>query len=183
MADLERAAAAAAALASGCRVAGVMACRTGAGRRYLCAFEDGAGGRTWLALDDAGRPVAGRRDVRDAVSVAALCEIAAESAFPGELGELRAHLQALRERESPPGVDEAEAAAIALERVLGEPPHLATLERLDAIGSAARRLEQALDPTAPSPFAVAMQAAQAAVEELVAEVEAGYRVPLDGHGR
>jgi len=183
VADLERAAAAAAGLASGCRLAGVVACRTAAGRRYLCAFEGADGGRTWLALDDAGRPVAGRGDVRDAVSVAALCEIAAESAFPGELGELRAQLQALRERENPPGVDEAEAAALALQRVLGDPPHLATLERLDAIGSAARRLERALDPTAPSPFAAAMQAAQAAVEELVAEVEAGYLVPLVGPGR
>ena len=49
---------------------------------------------------------------------------------------------------------------------------------LDEIGAATRRLEQELDPLAPSPFAAAMQASQASVAELQREIEAGYRVPL-----
>ena len=32
-------------------------------RIYVCAFEDGAGGRTWLAFDGNGEPVAERRRV------------------------------------------------------------------------------------------------------------------------
>jgi hypothetical protein len=41
-----------------------------------------------------------------------------------------------------------------------------------------RRLELALDPGAPSPFAAAMQAAQGAVDELVHDVESSYRTRL-----
>jgi hypothetical protein len=40
------------------------------------------------------------------------------------------------------------------------------------------RLERALDPTVPSPFAAAMRSAQAVVDELWQEVEVGYRVPF-----
>ena len=84
---------------------------------------------------------------------------------------------------SPPGIEEAEDAAHALQHVLGAPPRLASPARLDGIGVAARRLERALDPAAASPFAAAMQSAQGAVEELVEEVEAGYRLPLEEPGR
>lgn len=148
-------------------------------RTYLCAFED-EGARTWLAVTDDGTPVADRRRVRDAVWIAALCEVAADLAFPGDLEELRGQLLQVRMTEAPPGIEEAEAAALALERVLGAPPHVASPERLDAVGTAARQLETALDPTQPSPFAASMQGAQAAVEELVKEVEGAYRIPLEG---
>src|SRR4030095_15664863 len=119
---------------------------------YVCAFEAGDDDRAWLALDEAAEPIGVRRDVRDAVSIAALCEVAEEAAFPGDLDELRAQLVALRISEAPEGIEEAEQAARGLEHVLGAPPHLASPARLDAIGEAARRLERALDPTAPSPF-------------------------------
>ena len=179
--DLERIAAAGAVYANGDALVAVLATEPAEGaRRYLCAFERTDGERGWIALDGAGAAVASRSDVRAAASVAALCEVAEESAFPGDLDELRAQLVALRIAESPPGIDEAEEAALALQHALGAPPTLATPARLDAIGVAARRLERALDPTAASFFAGAMQSAQAAVEELVNEVEAGYRVPLDG---
>ena len=85
---------------------------------------------------------------------------------------------ALRESEAPDGIEEAEEAVRALQRTIGTPPHLATPARLDEIGVATRRLEQALDPLAGSPFAGAMRSASAAVEELTAEVEATYRVEL-----
>jgi hypothetical protein len=178
--DLERVASIAAAYANGDVLVAVLATEpVGGSRRYLCAFENIAAGRTWLALDDSGVAVTGRRDVRDAVSIAALCEVAEENAFPGDLDELRAQLVALRIAEQPAGIDEAEEAALALQHVLGAAPTVATRARLDAIGIAARRLERALDPTAASPFAVAMQSSQPAVEELVREVETGYRLPLD----
>ncbi len=119
-----------------------------------------------------------RRDVRDAVSIAALCEIAEESAVGGDLDELLAQLVAVRLTEAPEGVDEAEAAVRALQQVLGAPPQLASPGRLDEIGAATRRLELALDPTAGSPFAVAMKGAHGIVDELLREVEARYRVDL-----
>jgi hypothetical protein len=177
--DLERVAAAAAAHGDGDRVTGVLPTEAAGGRRvYVCAFETREGERTWLALDGDGRPVVDRRDVRDAVSIAALCEVAEEAAFPGDLDELRAQLVALRITEAPEGIDEAEAAARDLQHVLGTPPHLATAERLDVIGQAARRLELALDPTSASPFTAAMRGAADVADALWADVERAYRGEL-----
>jgi 3-oxoacyl-(acyl-carrier-protein) synthase len=48
----------------------------------------------------------------------------------------------------------------------------------DAIGSAARKLELALDPMGSSPFSAAMRSAQGVADELWKEVEATYRGPL-----
>lgn len=149
-------------------------------RSYVCAFEAAGGTRTWLVLDAHGEPVVERRDARDAVSIAALCEVAEEAAFPGDLDELRAQLVALRISEAPEGIEEAEAAVAALQRTLGAPPTVASPERLDEIGQAALRLERALDPTVASPFATAMRSAHAVVDELWREVESTYRVPFAG---
>jgi hypothetical protein len=163
----------------GATVAGVLPAEAHPGVRvYLCAFHSGDGHRTWLAVDPAGEPVVDRVAVRDAASIAALCEVAAETAAGGDLDELRARLVAVRLTEAPPGIDEAEAALDELERAIGRPPQLATPARLDELGVAARRLEQALDPTSGSAFAAAMQAGAAAVEELVKEVESTYRLEL-----
>jgi hypothetical protein len=161
-------------------VVGVLACEPAAGERlYLCALGTEDGARGWVALDDGGRPQTDRALVRDAVSIAALCEVAADAAFPGDLDELRAQLVQVRLTEHPEGIEEAEAAAAGLQRLLGAPPQLATPARLDAIGAAARRLEVALaSPGDPSPFTSAMRGAQGAVEELWAAVESGYRGPL-----
>ena len=101
-----------------------------------------------------------RRDVRDVVAITALCEIAEESAAGGDLDELLAQLVALRLTESPEGIDEAEEAVRALQQTIGTPPQLASPARLDEIGAATRRLEQALDPAAPSPFTAALKGAQ-----------------------
>lgn len=178
-ADLERIAAVAASRADGSVVTGIVAAEPASGLRvYVCAFEATDGARTWLALDSAGEPLDARRDVRDAVSIAALCEVAEEAAFPGDLDELRAQLVALRVTEAPDGIEQAEEAARALQHVLGAPPHLATPERLDAIGNAARRLERALDPAAASPFTAAMRSAVDVADALWNDVEAGYRGPL-----
>ena len=177
--ELARIAAAAAAHAgAGERVAGVIAAEPAAGSRvFLCAFErDGA--RSWLALDGEGVPLASRMLVREAASIAALCELAEEAAGGGDLTELRERLLQLRLTEAPAGIEEAEAAALALERTVEPPPRVASADYLDALGAATRRLEQALGESSHSPFAAAMQAAVGAAEELAADVEAHYRLEL-----
>jgi hypothetical protein len=146
-------------------------------RVYLCAFGEGEA-RAWLALDAEGRPLDDRALVRDAVSIAALCELAEETAGGGRLDELRTQLVALRETERPEGIEEAEEAALELERTLGSPPRVATPAYLDRVGEATRRLEAALGEGPGSPFAEAMTAAVATVNELLREVEASYRGEL-----
>lgn len=180
LADLERIAAAAAAYAPAeGAVSAVLAAEPSPGvRSYLCAFEAADGSRSWVVLDDEGRAVAEWRDVKDAVTIAALCEIAEESAAGGDLDELLAQLVALRLTENPDGIDEAEDAVRTLQRTVGTPPQLASPARLDEIGAATRQLEQALDPAAPSPFTAALKGAQGTIDELLKEVEQSYRVAM-----
>ncbi len=177
--DLERVAALASPFAEqGERLAGILAAEAAPGRRaYLCAYERGDA-RSWLALDDDGRPITLRAAVREAVSIAALCEVAVETAGGGDLEELRAKLVALRLREDPPGIDEAEEAALELERALGAPPRLASPRYLDDLGTATLRLERALGDETGSPFAAAMKDAVGVVESLAGEVESGYKREL-----
>ena len=150
--ELDRVAEVAAAYAaSGEEVAGILATEPGEGRRaYLCAFSHD-GTRSWLALGASGEPVASRAFVREIASIAALCELAADAAGGGELEELRARLAQIRLTEDPPGIDEAEEAA----------------------------LELALGATGGSPFAEAMKQGRVAVDALTLEVESSYKVPLD----
>jgi hypothetical protein len=117
--------------------------------------------------------------VRRTVSIVAMCELAEESAGGGELGELRERLVALRLTESPPGIEEAEDAALALEQAIGAPPRLAEPAYLDRVGAATRRLEEALGPSSGSPFAEAMKSGLGTVEELAHDVESNYKLPLD----
>ena len=119
------------------------------------------------------------RLVREAASLAALCEVAEESAGGGHLPELRARLAELRETDRPLGIEEAEAAAAALAETLQGEPRVASDAYLDAIGSAARRLEQALGESGGSPFAAAMQSSLGAVEELTEDVARNYKLPLE----
>jgi hypothetical protein len=178
--DLEHAAASALAHAgAGDAVSGVLATEPAPGRRlYVCSVDGADGTRAWVAVDADGALVASRADVRAAVSIAALCEVAVDAAGGGDLDGLIASLADLREREAPEGIEDAEDAARALREVVGAPPQLATPGRLDEIGVATRRLEQELDPGGPSPFSAALKAAQGAVQELQREVEAGYLVAL-----
>lgn len=146
---------------------------------YLCAFARGDGeDRSWLVLDAEGRAVASRIAVRAAVSIAAMCELAAETAGGGELEELRAQLVQLRMTEAPEGIEDAEAAALELERTIGAAPRVSRPSYLDEVGAAARRLEQALGNSGHSPFAAAMAAAVGAAEELAADIEAHYKLEL-----
>jgi len=176
--ELESVAAAAALLAaSGEELGGVVAVETLGRRVYLCAFATAAG-HSWLALDGESRPIADMRLVREAASLAALCEVAEESAGGGDLPQLQAQLAELREREAPEGIEDAEAAAASLAVLVSQEPRVASGAYLDAIGVASRRLEDALGATAGSPFAAAMQSAVGTVEALTAEIERTYKLPL-----
>jgi hypothetical protein len=179
--DLERIAGLAAAHGDpGDGVSAVIPTEPAPGRRvYLCAFDGADGYRSWLAVDAEGRAIEDRGELREAVTIAVLCEVAADAAGGGDLDALIVRLEELRGQEAPPGIEAAEEAAHALRAVLAEPPQLATPARLDEIGAATRRLEQELDPTSASPFASAMRSSEAAVAELQREIEAGYRVALD----
>jgi hypothetical protein len=173
-ADLERIAAAAAAHG---RVTAVLAAEPASSlRRYLVAFDDEE--RRWLVLDDDGAVVTARDEVRDTASMVAMCELAEDLAGGGDLERLRAELSRVRIVEQPPGIEEAEDAALALERVLGAPPRLATPAFLDDVGAATVALERALGETT-SPFSSAIRGASGAVDEFVREVERDYGVPLD----
>ena len=159
-------------------LAGVLVTETLGRRVYLCAFESSAG-RAWLALDGEAKPLTEGRLVREAASLAALCEVAEESAGGGHLSELQARLAELRETDNPVGIEEAEAAASALAEMLQPEPRIASGAYLDALGTGSRRLEQALGEDGASPFASAMQAALGSVEELAADVESNYKIPLE----
>jgi hypothetical protein len=113
-------------------VAGIVPAEPASGfRLYVCAYgsENATG---WLVLDATGVPVADRELVRDAVSIAALCEVAEEAA----------------------GV-EADSARVASPALLDE-----------------------LGGDAGPDVAEAIKDAADTVEELVRDVERGYKRPL-----
>jgi hypothetical protein len=172
--DLERIAASASKLGT---VAGVLAAEPGGGRRYYLVAFGAEDERGWVVLDDQGVVVERRDDVRDAASIVAMCELAGDLAGGGDLETLRARLAQIRMVEQPPGIEEAEEAALALERAIGAPPRVATPAYLDEIGAATMALERALGE-ASSPFSAAIRASTGSVEEFVADVERGYTVPL-----
>src|SRR5258708_6702642 len=90
-------------------VEGVLAAEPALGvRRYLIAY--GGEPRTWLVLDDDGRPVDRRDDVRDVASIIAVCELADDVAGYGEPPRVA----------SPAYLDEVGAAALEQERARGE---------------------------------------------------------------
>jgi hypothetical protein len=177
--DVGRIASAAAAFAEeGEELAGVIVAETLGRLVYLCAFES-AEGHAWLALGVDAEPLTERRLVLEAASLAALCEVAEESAGGGHLPELQARLAELRETANPEGIEEAEAAATALAETLQAERRVASSAYLDAVGSASRRLEQALRESGASPFAAAMQAAFGSVDELADDVDRNYKLPLE----
>jgi hypothetical protein len=99
-------------------------------RLYVCAYRDGEEA-SWLVLDSDGSPVEDRSLVRDAVSIAALYELAEEAAGKGDEGERP----------------------------------VATPAELDALGGSANVVET-------------IKQATGTIDELVRDVERGYKRPL-----
>jgi hypothetical protein len=172
--DLERVAAAAGRYGV---VSAVLAAEPASGRRaYLVALgEDET--REWLVLDAGLAPIDTRDRVREVASIVVLCELAGEVAGGGDLEDLRAQLAQLRMTEQPEGIEQAEQAALELERAVAAPPWVASPVYLDAVGGATRRLEQALGGH-ESPFANAIASSSGTVEAFIAEVESRYRISL-----
>ena len=158
-------------------VTGVLAAEPGRDRRLYLVALDGEEVRRWVVLDDGGNAVGRREDVRDAASIVAMCELAEELAGGGDLEQLRQQLAQVRMVEQPPGIEEAEEAALALERTIGAPPRVSSPEYLDEVGAATLALERALGE-ASSPFSESIKAATGAVEEFVRDVERGYLIDL-----
>ena len=161
-------------------LAGVVAAEPAGGLRvYLCAYRRaGDEELAWLALDGGGRPVGDRALVREAVSIVGLCEVAEESAGGGAVDELKRRLAELRRAESLEGLEGAEAAVDELASTILSAPRVASLAYLDAVGTAAAKLERALGEIGASPFAAAMTAGTGAVEELAQDVQRNYKRPL-----
>jgi hypothetical protein len=172
--DLEQAAAAASPRGE---VSAVLAAEPASGRRsYLVALGDDDN-RSWLVLDEAFQPVDDRERVREVASIVVLSELAGELAGGGQLEELRSKLADVRMTEHPAGIEEAETAALELERVIGAPPIVASPAYLDDVGAATKTLEEALGEQG-SPFANALAASSAAVQAFVGEVESRHALPL-----
>jgi hypothetical protein len=131
--DLRRIAERAGALAGeGEDVSGIVPTEPASGiRLYVCAYGNGEE-TSWLVLDATGVVVEDRSLVRDAVSIAALCEIAEEAA----------------------GID-----AVA--------PRVASPALLDELGA-----------NGGPELAAAVDGATGTIEELVRDVERGYKGPL-----
>jgi hypothetical protein len=158
-------------------VTGLLAAEPGPGRRFYLVAFGGEEQHEWLVLDREGSPVVRRDDVRDTASIVAMCELAADLAGGGDLESLRGQLAQVRIVEQPAGIEEAEEAALALERTVGAPPRLATPAYLDEVGAATMTLERALGESS-SPFSTAIRSSTGAVEEFVADVERGYKLDL-----
>jgi hypothetical protein len=172
--DLDRIAACA---AEHGQVAGVLAAEPAQARRFYLVALGVDGDRRWAVLDDEGRIVEKRQDIRDVASIVAMCELAEELAGGGDLEQLRAQLAQVRMVEQPPGIEEAEEAALALERTIGAPPRVATPAFLDEVGAATVVLERSLGELS-SPFSDAIRGATGAVDAFVKEVERDYLVQL-----
>ncbi len=158
-------------------VDGVLAAEPGQGRRrYLVALGPDET-RRWLVLDEAATPVLDLEDVRDTASIVAMCELTADLAGGGDLEQLRSQLARVRMVEQPPGIEEAETAALALERIIGAPPRVASPAYLDEVGAATLQLEQALGSVS-SPFSEALRAGRGVVDEFVRDVERDYALEL-----
>jgi hypothetical protein len=159
-------------------VTGVLAAEPVPGRRdYLVALAGPDGGSRWIVVDAQGRPHDRHEEIRSVASIVALCELAGDLAGGGDLAALRQELERVRVVEGAASVERAEQAALELERVIGEPPRVASPAYLDEVGAAAAVLERALGDTA-SPFSAALRGGTGAVEEFVRDVERGYVLDL-----
>jgi hypothetical protein len=118
--DLRRIAEAAGRFASdGEEVAGIVPAEPASGIRvYVCAYADGKA-TSWLVFDATAVPVQDLQLVRDAVSIAALCELAEEAAGT-EPDEARVATPALLDELGATGGPEVAAAVGGTSEAVGE---------------------------------------------------------------
>jgi hypothetical protein len=124
--DVRRAAAEAGGLAApGEEVEAVLATEPKLGDRiYLVAFAaDGGVDRSWVAVDGQGEPITSRDRVREAVSIAAICEVA-EEVVPEELLDAPPRLASPQYLDSL-GAMQAEGLAGVLQSAVGAVEELA----------------------------------------------------------
>ena len=167
--DVERVAEAALGLArEGETVAGIVAGGAAAGTRvYLCAYANVDDERSWLVLDADGIPVTDRSLVRDVVSIAALCELAEDVAFSGDLEELRTRLDELEATDAPSGIDEARGSEDARGRARRAAAGCVRRAARRAWRSRTETRGSALDPAGGSPFSTAMRGSSTGLAELL----------------
>ena len=146
-------------------------------RVYLCAFSSGDDSRTWLALDGAGEAIADRALVHEAVTVAALCELAEESAAGGDVDGFEARLAELAQAEGPSSWQTPRPRSPSF-----APSSTATSRRFSRLPRPHRACHPALRAGAGRDRLVTVrrgdEAGSDAVEGLAAEVEASYKIPL-----
>ena len=111
-------------VADGEQLAAVIPAEPAKGLRvYLCAFEAGEA-RSWLVLSADGEPVADRSVVRDAVSIAAMCELADELSGAPDDVEPRvaspAYLDEIAAAGSPALAETLKQGTLAVEGLLAE---------------------------------------------------------------
>ena len=116
--------------------------------------------------------------MREVASIVVLCELAGELAGGGQLEELRSRLAEVRMTEQPPGIEEAEEAALALERAIGAPPIVASPAYLDEVGRADAGARGRRSASRARRSSASLAASSGTVEAFVAEVEARHVVPL-----
>ena len=116
--------------------------------------------------------------MRDTASIVAMCELAADLAGGGDLEQLRAQLAQVRMVEQPPGIEEAEEAALALERVVGAPPRVASPAYLDEVGVGGARARARRWARRRRRSRARSGRGAGAVDEFVQEVERGYLYDL-----
>ena len=112
--------------------------------------------------------------MRDTASIVALCELAGDLAGGGDLESLRSQLAQVRMVEQPPGIEEAEEAALALERAIGAPPRVASPAYLDEVGAATVRARAGARRAGVPVLDGDPRSATGAVDEFVQDVERGY---------
>ena len=145
--------------------------------------------RSWLALDAGGAtPVDERQAIRDAVSIAALCELAEEVAAGGDLDELRSQARRAPRHREPRGDRRGRGGACSSSSACSaRRPRWRRRPASTRSALATRRLELALGGALQgSPFADAMRGAGDVVDALTGDVEA--RLPgapplSSSHGR
>ena len=135
--------------------------------------------KSWLALDADRAPVRDRRVLRDAVSIAAMGEVAEETAGRRASAQAARPARGAPQDREPRGHRRVGGGDRRAERPLDDEVRVASPAYLDEVGVAARRIELALGESGASPLSEAMKQAGLTIDGLAADIEAHYKLPLE----